>query len=184
MTVSPRTQSAATVGSGGSVEHSGSADPADAGEVSRLERHWRTRLDPSERSLVISWAAFTATFAGVRILVHWIRDGHGPKSGGMSVGGKHFHHYNLGIAMLGAVGAVGLRGSEEHRRHPATAAVYGSALALIVDELALLLDLKNVYWKSDGRKSVDVAVTMIGGGATVIAGYPLWSRGRHLRHDG
>ena len=30
----------------------------------------------------------------------------------MSVGGKHFHHYNLGIATLAGVAAVGLRGTE------------------------------------------------------------------------
>ena len=107
-----------------------------------------------DQSLVISWACFTTTFVGVRLLTHWIRDGHGPAGGGMSVGGRHFHHYNLGIALLSGVGAVGLRGSEVRRRHPATATAYGSALALIVDEFALLLDLKNVYWSSDGRKSV------------------------------
>ena len=76
------------------------------------------------------------------------------------------------------VGAVGLRGSEERRRHPATATAYGSALALIVDEFALLLDLKNVYWSSDGRKSVDAAVTVIAAGATVIVGLPFWRHGR------
>ena len=145
---------------------------------SRVKTEWRTRLDPDAQSLVISWSAFTATFAGVRLLTHWIRDGHGPKGGGMSVGGKHFHHYNIGIATLGVVGAVGLRGSEDRRRHPATAAAYGSGMALIVDELALLLDLKNVYWTSQGRKSVDVAVTLIAAGATGIAGFPFWSHGR------
>jgi hypothetical protein len=38
-----------------------------------------------------------------------------PRTGGRrkSLGGKHFHHYNIGIALLTSVGAVGLRGSEE-----------------------------------------------------------------------
>ncbi|TPG36900.1 hypothetical protein EAH80_03095 [Mycobacterium hodleri] len=148
------------------------------GRWSRVKKEWHARLNPATQSLVLSWTAFTATFAGVRILTHWIRDGHGPKGGGMSFGGRHFHHYNIGIAVLGVVGGVGLRGSEERRRHPATAVAYGSSLALIVDELALLLDLKNVYWKSDGRKSVDVAITVIATGATVIAGLPFWSHAR------
>jgi hypothetical protein len=77
------------------------------------------------------------------------------------------------------VGAVGLRGSEKHRRHPATAVAYGSATALIVDELALLLDLKDVYWAQDGRKSVDVAVTVIAAGGLIITGLPLWPHARH-----
>jgi hypothetical protein len=161
---------------GADTDHDASAP---VGRWSRVQRQWHTQLDPETQSLVISWAAFTSTFAGVRLLTHWIRAGHGPKSGGMSVGGRHFHHYNLGIGLLGVVGAVGLRGSEERRRHPVTATAYGSALALIVDEFALLLDLKNVYWKSDGRKSVDAAVTVIAAGATIIVGLPFW---RHARH--
>ncbi|MCV7013820.1 hypothetical protein H7I40_15630 [Mycolicibacterium madagascariense] len=146
--------------------------------MARVEQAWHRQLDPQDQALVISWASFTATFVGVRLLTHWIRDGHGPRGGGMSVGGHHFHHYNLGIALLSGVGAVGLRGSDRRRRHPATATAYGSALALIVDEFALLLDLKNVYWSSDGRKSVDAAVILIASGATAIVGRPFW---RHAR---
>jgi hypothetical protein len=93
----------------------------DAGRWSRLRHQWRERLDPAEQSAVMSWAAFTIVFAGLRTLTHWIRGGHGPKSGGISLGGRHFHHYDIGIALLAGVGAVGLRGSEKQRRHPAVA---------------------------------------------------------------
>jgi hypothetical protein len=92
-----------------------------------------------------------ATFAFVRALTHWIRDGHGPSGGGMSVGGRHFHHYNLGIALLAGIGAVALRGKEEHRHHPLTAASYGVANALIVDEAALLIDLQ-AGWRWPGPR--------------------------------
>lgn len=144
----------------------------------RLREQWGQRLDPAEQSALVSWAAFTATFGGLRALTHWIRAGHGPSGGGMKVGGHHFHHYNIGIAMLSAVGAVGLRGSERHRRHPLTAAAYGTANALIVDELALLLDLKDVYWTRQGRTSVDTAITVIAAGATFFAGTPFWPHAR------
>lgn len=156
-------------------------DPsAPTSRWSRLRSEWGARLDPTEQSAVTSWAAFTATFGGLRLLTHWIRGGHGPKGGGMAIGGRHFHHYNIGIAMLSAIGAVGLRGSEKHRRHPATAIAYGTANALIVDELALLLDLKDVYWASEGRKSVDAAITVIAAGATFLAGLPFWSHARRI----
>ena len=123
---------------------------------------------------MLAWVSFTVTFVGVRALTHWIRAGHGPSGGGVSVGGKHFHHYNIGIALLATVAAVGLRGTETQRHHPATAVAFGAANALIVDELALLLDLEDVYWAADGRESVDVAVGLIATGATVAAGMPLW----------
>jgi hypothetical protein len=50
-----------------------------------------------------------------------VRAGHGPAGGGISLGGRHFHHYNIGIALLTAIGAIGLRGSDKQRRNPATA---------------------------------------------------------------
>jgi hypothetical protein len=140
----------------------------------RLRHQWGERLEPGEQATVLAWTSFTLTFLGLRGLTHWIRGGHGPSGGGMTLGGKHFHHYNIGIGMLATVGGVGLRGTERQRRHPAAAVAFGAANAMIVDELALLLDLKDVYWAKDGRKSVDVAVALIAGGATVVAGMPFW----------
>ena len=141
----------------------------------RLRHQWDQRLQPGEQTAVLAWASFTVTFAGLRALTHWIHAGHGPSGGGMSLGNRHFHHYNIGIGMLATVAGVGLRGTEEQRRHPAAAVAYGAANAMIVDELALLLDLKDVYWAHDGRESVDVAVGLIATGATVAAGMPFWS---------
>lgn len=162
-----------------------SADRAEGPVTGRwdgVKRAWSDRLDPGEQSVLIAWAAFTATFTGVRALTHWIRDGHGPSGGGMSVGGQHFHHYNIGIAALAGVGGIALRGKEKHRRHPATALAYGSAVALVVDELALLLDLKDVYWAHDGRKSVDVAIVLVAAGATFAAGLPFWPHAHRALH--
>jgi hypothetical protein len=145
----------------------------------RLRRQWQLRLGSGERSAVLAWGAFTVTFAALRTLTHWIHAGHGPKSGGISLGSRHFHHYNIGIALLATVGAVGLRGSEEQRRHPVAAIAFGAANAMIVDELALLVDLEDVYWKAEGRESVDVAVGLIAAGGTVLAGLPFWPHARH-----
>jgi hypothetical protein len=55
-----------------------------------------------------------------------------------------------------------------------TAAAYGSGAALIVDELALLIDLSDVYWANDGRASVDAAIGLIGGGGLLLAAVPFW----------
>jgi hypothetical protein len=156
-----------------------------AARWARLRQQWNRRLQPGEQATVLAWASFTLTFAGLRALTHWIRAGHGPSGGGVSLGGKHFHHYNLGIGMLATVAGVGLRGTEQQRRHPAAAVAYGAANAMIVDELALLLDLKDVYWAADGRRSVDVAVAFIATGATVVAGMPFWPHAhRALRSGG
>ena len=70
--------------------------------------------------------------------------------------------------------APGKRSEEATRRHLLTATSYGSGLALIVDELALLLDLDDVYWAQDGRTSVDAAVGAIALGGIYFAAAPFW----------
>jgi hypothetical protein len=121
-------------------------------------------LGPGEQSALLSWLAFAGTFAVTRGVTYSIRAGRGP-FGNLSAGGEHLHHYLWGIGMLTGVGAVAVRGEERHRRHPAVAVSYGAGLALIVDEFALLLDLKDVYWARQGRISVDLGV-----GGTALAG--------------
>jgi hypothetical protein len=72
-----------------------------------------------------------------------------------------------GIGMLAGIGAVAVRGEDRHRRHPAVALSYGAALALIIDEFALLLDLRDVYWARQGRISIDLGI----GGSAVTGSY-------------
>ncbi len=144
-----------------------------------VRRAYREELGPGQRSALLSWLAFTGTFAGLRALTYSIREGRGPFRN-LSVGGAHLHHYMWGIGLLSAVGQVAVRGDERHRRHPAVAVSYGSGLALIVDEFALLLDLKDVYWAKQGRISIDIG---IGGIATTGAYFAALPVLRRLRRD-
>jgi hypothetical protein len=118
---------------------------AEKGLVARLRGVARDRIGPTEQSLIVAWGGFGATFGVTRAITHWIRAGHGPASGGMSAGGRHLHHYNIGILLLAAVGGVALRGEERHRRHPVTATAYGSGAALIVDTAIGLIALGGAY---------------------------------------
>jgi hypothetical protein len=132
-------------------------------------------LSPGQRSALLSWLAFTVTFAGLRALTYSIRAGKGPFRD-ISIGGEHLHHYIWGIGLLSGVGAVAVRGQERHRRHPAVAISYGSGLALIVDEFALLLDLKDVYWAKQGRISVDIGIGGIAVAGSYFAALPVLRR--------
>ena len=133
---------------------------------------YHSELDSGQQSALISWLAFTGTFSAVRGVTHAIKDGKGPFRN-MSVGGEHLHHYMWGIGMLAGVGAVAVGGAEEWRRHPVTALTYGAGLALIVDEFALLLDLKDVYWAKQGRVSVDLAISASSLAGSYFAAQPL-----------
>jgi hypothetical protein len=149
--------------------------------VPRLSRVLREDLDQGQRAALASWTSFTATFAAVRCITYSIRAGKGPFRN-LSAGGEHLHHYLWGIAMLAGVGAVAVHGDERYRSHPAVAVSYGSGLALIVDEFALLLDLRDVYWAKQGRISVDVAVGGIATAGSYFAALPVL-RGLRRRRD-
>jgi hypothetical protein len=138
----------------------------------RLRRVLRDDLDRGERAALASWLSFTGTFAAVRGITYSIRAGKGPFRN-VSAGGEHLHHYLWGIGMLAGVGAVAVHGEERHRSHPAVATAYGTGLALIVDEFALLLDLKDVYWAKQGRLSVDVGIGLIAATGSYFALLPI-----------
>src|SRR5580698_303308 len=147
-----------------------------------LHHAYHSELDPGQRAALLSWLAFTGTFAGVRGITYAIRSGKGP-FGNLSVGGEHLHHYMWGIGILAGVGAVAVGGEEHHRRHPVVAVSYGSGLALIVDEFALLLDLKDVYWAKQGRSSVDLGIGGIALAGSYFAALPLLRAVRASRRD-
>ena len=149
---------------------------------SAVHRAYREELGPGERSALLSWLAFTGTFAGLRALTYSIRAGKGPFQN-ISVGGEHLHHYMWGIGILSAVGAVAVRGDERHRRHPGVAVAYGTGNALIVDEFALLLDLRDVYWAKQGRISIDVAIGTIALAGSFFAALPVLRRLRREHQD-
>jgi hypothetical protein len=148
----------------------------------RLRRALNEDLDPFQRSSLASWLAFTGMFGAVRCVTWSIRSGKGPFRN-LSVGGEHLHHYLWGIGLLAGVGAVAVRGSERQRTHPAVAISYGSGLALIVDEFALLLDLKDVYWARQGRVSVDLGVGTIAAAGSYFAALPVVRSVRDNHHS-
>ena len=113
-------------------------------------------------------------FAAARAVTYSIRAGRGPFHN-LTAGGEHLHHYMWGIGLLTGVGAVAVRGEDRHRRHPAVSISYGAGLALIVDEFALLLDLKDVYCARQGRISVDLGISVSALAGSFFAARPVLS---------
>jgi hypothetical protein len=137
-----------------------------------VRRTFHEELDAGQRAALLSWLAFTVTFGAVRGITYSIKEGKGP-FGNLSVGGQHLHHYMWGIGLVSGVGGVAVHGEDERRKHPLVAISYGTGLALIVDEFALLLDLKDVYWAKQGRISVDLGVGGSSLAGTYFAALPL-----------
>lgn len=149
-------------------------------QPAEVKQAFHEDLHPGQQSALISWLAFTGTFGVVRAITYSIKDDKGPLHN-LSAGGVHLHHYLWGILTVSGVGGVALRGDDRMRRHPLVATAYGAGLALIVDEFALLLDLKDVYWAKQSRVSVDVAIGIIAGTGSALAGWPVIRRLRANR---
>jgi hypothetical protein len=137
-----------------------------------VRRAYYEELNAGQRAALLSWLAFTTTFGAIRGITYSIKDGKGPFRN-LSVGGVHLHHYMWGIGLVSSVGGVAVHGDNERRRHPFVAVAYGAGLALIVDEFALLLDLKDVYWAKQGHVSVDLGIGASSLAGTYFAALPL-----------
>lgn len=165
-------------GAAGGPDPTGSLnEPAPVRSLpARVRAVYGRQVGVAEKALMVSWAAFGTTFGTARATTHLLRwrDGGSGGSGGIVIAGRHVHHFNFGIALLAAVGGVAVHGQEPARRHPLTAAAYGAGAALILDELALLLDLQDVYWAKDGRTSVDAAFGALAVGGLYFASIPFW----------
>src|SRR5437870_4778874 len=117
-----------------------------------------------ERFLIFS--SFMLTFSAVRFITHSIRAHrftrifHNFSAGG---GGLHLHHLVFGIVGLLATGelATGFRPQRRGQRD-LLAILFGASSALTMDEFALWLNLKDVYWAEQGRESIDAAIVTVG----------------------
>ena len=158
-----------------------------AGFVRRLYRyHFASRR--RERMFIAS-IGFLATVGIVRAITHLIRADIGPFHN-VTTGGLHIHHLVWGILLLLVVGYVWLAevGVAWTWTAVLTAFVFGIGAALTLDEFALWLNLRDVYWETQGRESVDAillfaSVLSIGawGGPFLAAlGRHMWHRTRHL----
>jgi hypothetical protein len=116
--------------------------------------------------MFISSLSFFFTFASVRALTHAIRRGIGPFHNVSTRGGLHIHHAVWGIGSLLLVGYLWNAQFGIGQRHPTASrtlsAAFGAGSALTLDEFALWLNLRDVYWAKQGRESVD-AVVLFGG---------------------
>ncbi|GAB2681461.1 hypothetical protein [Nocardia goodfellowii] len=125
----------------------------------RFPRRWN-QIDVSRRGIVLAWLAFTVTFGGAR-LVTWLIQIDTRDVGDVSAGGVHLHHYLWGILLLAGVAIFGMVDRSPRARTWMGLAL-GVALALIVDEAALLITLQDVYWQSSGWPSIAIALSVIG----------------------
>jgi hypothetical protein len=139
--------------------------------------------DRPQRRLFGASVSFFLTFAGVRAVVfavlHQI-----PPFHFIEHGGRHIHHLVFGIIILLAVGYGWLAdiGTGEDDSSlllsRLMSILYGVGAALTLDEFALWLNLKDVYWSPEGRTSIDAIILFGALLATGAWGFPLFQARR------
>ncbi|MEZ0284010.1 MAG: hypothetical protein ACAH79_02095 [Thermoleophilia bacterium] len=116
------------------------------------------------------------TFVIVRTITRRIRsDGEGQGVlRDVSVGGLHIHHLVYGIGLTLVAGFLEFRFQPDTPWFELLAIVFGIGAGLMLDEFALSLYMKDVYWADQGRTSVDaVLIALMIGGLCVIGTAPL-----------
>jgi len=119
--------------------------------------------DRPQRRLFVASLGFFFTFGAVRMLTFAIHNNIGPFHD-VQMGGRHIHHLVWGILLLLLVGYGWLMevgtgtGSSSILVSRIMSVLYGAGAALTLDEFALWLNLRDVYWAQEGRASVDAAI--------------------------
>ncbi len=116
-------------------------------------------IEPGKQPLFLLLVSFVVTFLFTRFSVRMIRKGVKWWPGTVSAGDTHVHHVIFGITcmLIAGLGAFTPAGGNEPW-WDVLAVLFGVGAALVLDEFALVLHLKDVYWAEQGRQSVNAVV--------------------------
>jgi lysyl-tRNA synthetase class 2 len=90
----------------------------------------------------------------------------------------HLHHMVIGVLLMISIGFVLIAETPAGFSLQLCAFVFGAGVALTLDEFALILHLRDVYWEAEGRRSVDAVVVAVCVGFLIILGFdPLRGNG-------
>jgi hypothetical protein len=129
-------------------------------------------LQTGRLPLFCFFVAFILGFGFIRLSVRMIRAKVRWWPGNVTPGDMHIHHMVFGVVFMVVAGVGGLAAPLYPIGWRAGAAVlFGLGTALVLDEFALILHLRDVYWTSAGRLSVDAVFVAAGFTALLLLGF-------------
>jgi hypothetical protein len=133
--------------------------------VDKIEFH-RTGVAGSEILIVLLVASFL-TLLVTRLYTRLARV-YGLPSG--RVGDVHVHHMVAGNVLVLVCGMLGFTLSVSDTAKEFLAAGFGVGAAFILDEFALTLHLRDVYWTPEGRHSIEASLMWVLLGLLLLVG--------------
>jgi hypothetical protein len=114
--------------------------------------------------------AFLVTFLFIRTSARLIRADVRWWPGNVESGDLHIHHLVWGICLVLISGFLGFAADLQSPWWHLSAIAFGIGAGLTIDEFALWLYLRDVYWSQEGRLSVDAAIIATVFAALVVLG--------------
>ena len=118
--------------------------------------------------------AFLVSFGFIRTSAHMIRAQVSWWPGNVQVGGTHIHHLVWGICLLLIFGYLGVALDPSSPWREIVAVMFGIGTGLTLDEFALWLNLRDVYWEKEGRRSIDAVIVAAGVAGLMLVGFRGW----------
>jgi hypothetical protein len=134
----------------------------------------RAIVDTDRQPEFLFFVAFLVTFGFIRTSAHLIRAQVSWWPGNVEVGGTHIHHLVWGILLLLIAGYLGVVIAPPSPWHEIVTILFGVGTGLTLDEFALWLNLKDVYWSQQGRRSIDAVIVAGTVTGMVLVGFTAW----------
>lgn len=134
----------------------------------------RDVVDSGRLAAFLFFVALLGTFGFIRTSTHMIRAQVKWWPGNVSVGGTHVHHLVWGIFAIMIFGYVGVVIQPDSPWREIVTVLFAIGIGLTLDEFALWLELKDVYWEKEGRKSVDAMIVAACLSGMAVVGFSAW----------
>ena len=125
-------------------------------------------------SAFLFFVALLGTFGFIRTSTWMIHKQVRWWPGNVEVGGTHVHHLVWGICAMMIFGYFGVVHQPGSPWWQIVTVFFAIGMGLALDEFALWVELKDVYWSHDGRKSIDAMILAACLAGALMVGFSSW----------
>jgi hypothetical protein len=131
-------------------------------------------VDSGRLAAFLFFVGLLGTFGFIRTSTWMIKNQVSWWPGNVTVGGTHVHHLVWGICAMMIFGYVGVVLQPDSPWRELVTVLFAIGMGLTLDEFALWVELKDVYWTKDGRKSIDAMIVAGCLAGMVVVGFSAW----------